>query len=1054
MHDESGEEPRRRPVKRRIAIGLAVLLLLGLLILWTQRVPIAEDFIDRELARRGVQASYQVKRIGLRTQRFENLVLGDPRNPDLTARWVEVRLRWGFHRPQVSLITARGVRLRARIVEGRIRLGQVDRLLPPPSGLPFRFPDQRVDVADVSISLDTPAGRIGLGLAGRGNLADGFRGRMAAVSQGLALGACRLARPLGHWTVAIDDARPSLRGPLHAASFGCGEGLAVAAPRLALEAKLTEALDGWNGSADVRAPAIRFGENALAGVAGRLGFEGKAAMTRGALDLGAAGARIAGLTSGRAVVAGRYALSLDSGKLSLLADARAGGVRGGPGTLRPLIDALSSAGGTPVGPAGDALAAALRRSLAGFDAAASLRLVQGPGYGGVRFDRLSAVSRSGARLALAGGDGVTYYWPRGVARVDGEFALAGSGFPDIRLSLNQPGVGEPIRGLGRVAPIDVGNARLAFGDISFTAAPGGATRIETVATIDGPISDGRVEGLVVPLAGRIDGLGGFVFGESCVAARFRSLRLGDLSLGLTRLPLCPTGRALLWKARGGAVQGGAEIRSPRFAGRLGQSPLALSGSRIRFGLDGPSFAGSDLAIRLGAGEAINRLDIASLTGRFDDGAGGAYSGLSASLASVPLGFDEGSGRWRVRDGDLVLDGRLRVSDKVEPPRFYPLVSNDFRLALRDNRILAGGWLDDPETGTRILRADVDHSLATGRGKAVLDVPGLAFNEKYQPEELTRLTTGVVALVDGIIRGRGEISWDEKGTASSGTFSTDDLDFAASFGPVEGLATTIRFTDLLGLVSAPGQVATTKLIRAGIDIFDGRISYQLLPNLQVRVEAGRWPFAGGELVLEETVLDFSRPSAKQLTFRVIGLDAATFVQLMEFANISATGTFDGIIPMVFDERGGRIVGGRLVAREGGGTLSYIGELTDKELGVYGKLAFDALKALRYSKLTIDLNGSLEGEFVAGIELDGVARDPVLTTAPAGGGVSGIVARRALGQLAKIPFEFNITVKGPFRALLATTRSLRDPTILLQTTLPDLIRNQLEAPVQPEESEKMP
>ena len=97
--------------------------------------------------------------------------------------------------------------------------------------------------------------------------------------------------------------------------------------------------------------------------------------------------------------------------------------------------------------------------------------------------------------------------------------------------------------------------------------------------------------------------------------------------------------------------------------------------------------------------------------------------------------------------------------------------------------------------------------------------------------------------------------------------------------------------------------------------------------------------------------------------------------MEFANITATGTFDGVIPMIFDERGGRIVGGRLVARPEGGTLSYIGELTDKELGVYGKLAFDALKSLRYSKLTIDLNGSLEGEFVAGIELDGIARDPV-------------------------------------------------------------------------------
>jgi hypothetical protein len=311
---------------------------------------------------------------------------------------------------------------------------------------------------------------------------------------------------------------------------------------------------------------------------------------------------------------------------------------------------------------------------------------------------------------------------------------------------------------------------------------------------------------------------------------------------------------------------------------------------------------------------------------------------------------------------------------------------------------------------------------------------------------------VIALVNGVLKGRGEISWDETGSRSSGTFETDDMDFAAAFGPVEGLATRLHFTDLLGLVSAPGQEAKVGLVRAGIDVLDGRIRYQLLPGLQVRVEGGRWPFAGGELILEETVLDFSKPSAKRLTFRVEGLDAALFIQKMEFANITATGTFDGTIPMVFDERGGRIVGGRLVARPEGGTLSYIGELTDKELGVYGKLAFDALKSMRYSKLTIDLDGALEGEFVAGIELDGVARDPILTSAPSGG-IRGMVAGRALGQLARIPFEFNIKVRGPFRALIGTMRSLHDPTLLIQSTLPDLVRGRPEEPppVQPQESE---
>ena len=67
---------------------------------------------------------------------------------------------------------------------------------------------------------------------------------------------------------------------------------------------------------------------------------------------------------------------------------------------------------------------------------------------------------------------------------------------------------------------------------------------------------------------------------------------------------------------------------------------------------------------------------------------------------------------------------------------------------------------------------------------------------------------------------------------------------------------------------------------------------------------------------------------------------------------------------------------------------------------------------------------------------------------------MIAGRALGQLAKIPFEFNITVRGPFRALLATARSLEDPSLLIETVLPDVLRDAPKTTVQPEESESMP
>ena len=73
--------------------------------------------------------------------------------------------------------------------------------------------------------------------------------------------------------------------------------------------------------------------------------------------------------------------------------------------------------------------------------------------------------------------------------------------------------------------------------------------------------------------------------------------------------------------------------------------------------------------------------------------------------------------------------------------------------------------------------------------------------------------------------------------------------------------------------------------------------------------------GGRLILQETILNFGKPTAKRLTFEVVGLDAHDFVAELGFKELEATGIFDGVLPMIFDENGGRIVGGRLDAAAG-------------------------------------------------------------------------------------------------------------------------------------------
>ena len=169
----------RRPPFGRIALLAALtllfLLLAAIAVVWIERRSIATHYLKGEFQRRGVTATYHLDRVGLRTQEVSNLVIGDPKRPDLVARFahIETRLKLSGNF-EVYRIVARGVRLRGRLVHGRVSWGQIDKLMPPPSNKPFALPDFVLDVADSSIALSTPFGPVGVALQGNGKLSGGF----------------------------------------------------------------------------------------------------------------------------------------------------------------------------------------------------------------------------------------------------------------------------------------------------------------------------------------------------------------------------------------------------------------------------------------------------------------------------------------------------------------------------------------------------------------------------------------------------------------------------------------------------------------------------------------------------------------------------------------------------------------------------------------------------------------------------------------------------------------------------------------------------------------
>jgi len=1019
---------RTRGWRRILAIALLGLILLALLLiagLWIARRPIATEILQRQFEERGVRATYDLERVGLRTQEVRNLVIGDPRDPDLVARYAQIQLRWTVTGSvSVYRIVARGVRLEGKVVGGRVVWGDVSKLMPPPSDKPFAFPNIVLDIADSSIGLQTPFGPLGFSVAGAGNLTGGFKGRLAAVSPALDMGRCRLVGMNAVTAIEIVARRPHVEGPLAARQFSCpASNIQLDSPRFELDSRFNESFTSFSGSGRVATPRLIAGANGLAALVGNIRFAGTPKAVSGSIDAAAQRSRLGPIFAERTRIRGRYLIGADTGTLAMVGDYAANRASLSPSVLAGVTEPLAAARDTPIGPIAAAMRKAITTTASTFDAAGAIRVVNFPGGGAARIESADVRGPNGARARVSGGDGVTYYWPSGRLRVDGLIQMAGGGLPTGQVLVRQPRGSTGLSGLARFAPYQVGASRLALDPIRFRASAAGATEFDTAFQLDGPFPDGRVQALRMPLNGRFGPGGGFTVGRGCLVATWRFIQVSDLQFGPTRLPVCPIGPAIVSQSPGGELRIAARLDNPRLAGRIGDAPLSLaaSGGRVlnkEFNLAG-------VRARVGDPDSPVVFDAARLAGAFQKGGGinGTFSGGRSTIGNVPLLISEAAGRWRFYQSDLAVNGSLTLSDRNPDQRFYPLRSNDFTLTLDGSDLRAGGTLVHPASGTRITDVAIRHELDDGNGQAILDVPGVTFGANLQPEEITRLTEGVIALVQGTVRGRGVINWTGEGAVTStGDFSTAGMDLAAPFGPVTGLTTSVHFTDLLNLETAPGQVASVVNINPGIPVDNGVIRYQLLKGQLVKVERGEWPFMGGRLILHETILNFGRPSAKRLTFEVVGFDAKLFIDSLGFEGIEITGTFDGVLPMIFDESGGRIVGGRLDSRPPGGEFSYNG--TKPDAGLMVGVAFDLLSNIRYRAMTIRLDGDLAGEFATRFAINQVS------LGNRGGFVAGLV-RNALDD---IPLKVNLNITGPFRALIQTAKAFRDPTILIQPVLP--------------------
>ena len=1071
----AGAAPRRR-VRRAVLAGAGVLAL-ALGGVWGARERIASDLIDRQLAALGLPARYHIDSVGLGREVISAVTVGAAGHPALTIERVEIALRYGLTGPEIDRLTLVRPRIYGRVEAGGLHFGSLDKVLYAPSTAPFKLPGWTLALVDGRGRIDSQWGQLGLSADGAGPLADGFAGTMGLVvpdaHAGTGAQACHAARSTLFAAITTKKGRPALSGPVRLGAVDCA-GTQVAGGRIDLDLAGDAALANWTIGGRLalgrimRGPQLTLAalggeaglrwDGARQALSGRITLDGRG-LAAPALRLGSV--RLDGVVHAGAAHAGAAqagaAQGAGSGGIDIRGDLDGRGLARGPATVAALNAARGQLAGTPLAPLFDRATAALAREEPGSRlggaiglhadqagwrvAVPGLILRGGHGAGALGGQTLARVEQ----LVISGGDGR-------IPRLTGNFATVGKDLPQISGTM-MSGRGADTSGRGAytsghgagslggaqfhlaLAPYAAGGAQLAVPGMAVSQMGDGSIGFSGTIALSGPFSGGRIDNLQLPVEGGLAGDGHLALLRRCVRPGFDRLRAGTLDLARASVMVCPVGGAIV-RAGGGAITVGAALPALVLAGRAGDAPLTLRTGAGRLVWPGTSSL-ADVDVTLGKGADADHARLARVTvdpakaagGAIASTIGGSFAGGDVTMAALPASVGAAAGTWRLEGSRLTLaGGAFALADRTLPARFAPVAARDVTMTLADGTVSAQARLVLPKIGADLARVALSHDLSSGKGHADVTIDALTFRrptEKdkrpaLQPADLTNLTTGLFALANGTIVGKARFDWNANaangGLSGSGRFSSDDFDFAGDYGPVEGLSGAIEFTDLIHLVTAPHQRLKIASINPGIEVDNGVIDLDVHENQVVRLNRAEWPFEGGTLNLEPTELHFDVVEPRKFTLIVDGLAAGRFLQHINMSNLSATGTFDGRLPLVFDANGGRITGGRLVSRAPGGNVSYVGALSYRDLTPMANFAFKMLRSVDFRAMTIGLEGDLGGEVVTSVSFGGISQGK--------GAERNIVTR----QLSRLPIRFDINIRSQFRHLMGTLSSLYDPSLV--------------------------
>jgi len=754
-----------------------------------------------------------------------------------------------------------------------------------------------------------------------------------------------------------------------------------------------------------------------------------------------------------------------------------------------LRDAFPNLADAPIGPTFASAESALDIAADRFDVTAPLGLVIDSNATRLRLAapvEARAVSGTVLRLAPLRNDApaLVIQWPGAALHGAVAIELSGGGAPTASLLLDtvdwSPGAPFEADGTLTLNNWRADNASIVTNElaVSLAIAAEGSGRIDLrgPARITGPIGDGEVRDMVAALDIAVTWRPGWrVTPNGCTQMQLGGLDVAGFSFGNGAFSLCPLNGALIAADANQNLSGGFSIRSlglngrmagpdgqparlgaqnviGQFRGRTGDMTLLLEAQTPRLQID--MAEARTLAIALESVTANAR--IYSGTWRVD----GAFRSGTLNDPSLPGSVSTITGEWdaapqegsdgpiiQVRSGEALLTAQ-EPATADERALFNPMRLADVTAIVRDGDITARGDIVLEDGRRQLAGFTAFHDISEGAGNTRILATNIVFDGTLQPYNITERARGMVENVQGAASMAADVTWTNDAITATGTMSTEGVSFATATMPIiQDVRGSIYFDDLFNLTTPPGQSATVGLLNPGLAARNGRLRFQLLSEQRLTIEQAEFDFAGGTLAMAPTTVTLGEDETR-IELTLTDVDAADLIANLNVPDLAATGLVEGSFPLRLTRQTAFIEGGVLRSQGEGGILSYTGSAGDNVEG-FSRVAFDALRRFSYDNLTLTLDGDLNGEVISSIEFSGRnSGRPVemgdLANVP---GIGSVTVRG-------VPFDFNVRISAPFRALARTATSIVDPGDIINRANGQTTETDTDVQIAPETEETAP